>query len=249
MASGNSKKLLSNFVALGIVQGANFVLPILVMPFVLRKIGTGMFGVVSVAQVVMVFLSTVADYGFNLTATREVSLNKSDPEKISRLLSTVVGAKMLICAVCFILLLICLPVFPVLREHRLLYLLGFVYVAGQAFVPGWLFQGMEKMQYITLTTMLARILFVVMVFLFIAGPGDYIYFLFFLGSANLVAGIFSIWLAFRLFRLRFFSPRWADVRTELKDGWHITASNLSINTYQYVNIVVLRLFTNDITVG
>ena len=51
MASGDGKKLVSNFFALGIIQGANFVLPVLVMPFVIRHIGADLFGVVSIAQV------------------------------------------------------------------------------------------------------------------------------------------------------------------------------------------------------
>jgi PST family polysaccharide transporter len=41
----------------------------------------------------------------------------------------------------------------------------------------------------------------------------------------------------------------ADIVHELREGWQITLSNLSINTYQYINILVLRLFTNDLIVG
>jgi len=249
MASGHRKKLLSNFIALGIIQGANFVLPVLVMPFVIPKIGADLFGVVSVAQVVMIFLSTISDYGFNLTATRDIAFYKDDKEKISRIFSNVLASKFMICALTFILLLILIPVIPVLKNHYALYLLGFVYVIGQSALVGWFFQGMEKMQYITISTLVARVLFVVLVFIFIREKSDYIYFLFFLGIGNIIAGVFSIFLAFRIFKLDLYSPKWIDIKHELKEGWHITVSNLSINTYQYINILVLRLFTNDLVVG
>ncbi len=249
MASGHRKKLLSNFIALGIIQGANFVLPILVMPFVIPKIGPDLFGVVSVAQVVMIFLSTISDYGFNLTATRDIAFYKDDKEKISRIFSNVLSSKFMICGLTLILLLILTSVIPALKNHYVLYLLGFVYVIGQSTLVGWFFQGMEKMQYITISTLIARVLFVILVFIFIRDKGDYIYFLFFLGIGNIIAGIFSIFLAFRIFKLDFYIPRRIDIRHELKEGWHITVSNLSINTYQYINILVLRLFTNDLVVG
>jgi PST family polysaccharide transporter len=35
----------------------------------------------------------------------------------------------------------------------------------------------------------------------------------------------------------------------LREGWQLTVSNLSINTYQYINILVLRFFSNDLIVG
>ncbi len=249
MASGDSRKLLANFLALGIIQGANFVLPVLVMPFVIRRIGANLFGVVSVAQVVMIFLSTISDYGFNLTATRDIAVFKEDKEKISRIFSTVLISKFFICGLAFLFLLLLTSVVPVLKSHFILYLLGFVYVIGQSALVGWFFQGMEKMQYITISTLVARLLFVALVFVFIRDKGGYIYFLFFLGIGNIVAGFFSIYLAIRVFKLKYYRPDWVDIKNEIKEGWHITASNLSINTYQYINILVLRLFTNDLVVG
>ena len=81
MQTNYRSKLFSNFVALGFVQGANFLLPLLVMPFVIKQIGIDGFGVVSVAHVVMIYLSTITDYGFNLTATRDVVLQKHEQYK------------------------------------------------------------------------------------------------------------------------------------------------------------------------
>ena len=84
-------KLFSNFFSLSIIQGTNFLIPLLVMPYVISRIGVSWFGVISVAQVVMVYLSTVSDYGFNLTATRDIALIKDggNTEMISRIFFTV----------------------------------------------------------------------------------------------------------------------------------------------------------------
>jgi polysaccharide transporter, PST family len=249
MSDHYSRKLVSNFLSLSIVQGTNFLLPIIVMPYVIGRIGTAGFGVISVAHVIMIYLSSISDYGFNLTATKDISLFRGDRVKISKIFFLTLASKLLITLFCFFLLLILILFIPTVHQHLSLYLLGFLYVVGQSILVSWFFQGMEKMQYITVSTLLARIVFVLLVFIFIRQKEDNIFFLFFLGIGNIIAGLFSIYLAIRIFKLKFIQPRWSEIIFELKEGWHITVSNLSINTYLYTNIFILRIFTNDLVVG
>jgi polysaccharide transporter, PST family len=249
MDIGYKKTIVSNFLALGIVQGANFILPILVMPFVIRKIGADGFGVVSVAQVVMIFLSTFSDYGFNLTGARDIAVHKGNVTRISTIFSTVLVCKMLISGISLLLLVILVAWVPVFHAHPSLYLLGFVYVIGQSLLPGWFFQGMEKMHFIAICNLASRVLFVVLIFLFIRRREDEVFFLFFLGLGNILAGVMGICFALRMFRLKFAIPLRSNIVTELRSGWQLTVSNLSINVCQYSNIFILRMFTGDLIVG
>src|SRR5260221_3611997 len=100
----NRKRLFSNFAALGIIQGTNFLLPILVIPYVIKRVGADGFGVIAIAQVVMMFFATVADYGFNLTATRDVSLRKDNRNAVSKIFFSVLITRLLICLALFLLL-------------------------------------------------------------------------------------------------------------------------------------------------
>ena len=144
MQENYRSKLFSNFIALGIIQGANFILPLLVMPFVIQQIGIARFGVVSVAHVFMIYLATISDYGFNLTATRDVVLKKNDKAALSKIFCTVLLSKGLITACLFLLVLLLVFIVPFFQTHKTLYLLGFIYVAGQATMVGWFFPGSRK---------------------------------------------------------------------------------------------------------
>src|SRR5687767_13714458 len=93
------KRKLAIFMVMGILQGSNFILPVLVMPFVIKKIGADGYGVVAVAQVVMLIFCTVTDYGCNLTATRALALQRDKVSENARLFFTVLAAKMVICIV------------------------------------------------------------------------------------------------------------------------------------------------------
>jgi PST family polysaccharide transporter len=250
MESTNRRnRIFSNFMALGILQGTNFLLPVLVMPFVIKKIGADGYGVVAVAQVVMLIFCTVTDYGFNLTATRALALHRDDVSKNARLFFTVLAAKMVICIVLFGVLLLLITLIPFFKLHFQLYLFGFTWVIGQSLLVSWFFQGMEKMKYITIFTLLSRLLFVALVFAFIRHKSDNRFFILFMGVGSLVAGIGSIFQAIRFFKLPVVRPMWSDVVHELKEGWPVMLSNISINTFLSVNVFILRLFTNDLVAG
>lgn len=249
MLPGKKNKLSYNFFSLSIVQVINSLLQLLIIPYVISVIGPDGFGIVAVAQVVMFYLSAFTDYGFNQTATRDIALYRTDRIKISRIFFRILFSKLLLCFLAFIILLILLLFVPVFRTHTLLYLMAFVFVVGQSTLVSWFFQGLERMQFIALATLLARLLFILLVFFFIKSKADDFLFLFFLGFSNLIAGSVTIFAAWHIFKLQFIRPSWADIGQELKEGWHITITNLSNNTSQYANIFILRFFTNDLLVG
>jgi PST family polysaccharide transporter len=249
MLSGKKNKLVYNFFSLSIIQAIIALLQLLVIPYTIKMIGIDGFGVVAVAQVVMLCLSAFADYGFNQTATRDISLYRSDRVVISRIFFRVLFAKLILCFFAFIFLLVLLLCVPVFRAHTLLYLMAFVFVVGQSSLVTWFFQGLEKMQFIALITLSGRIVFVLLVFFFIKSKEQDFLFLFFLGTGTLIAGVASIFSAYRLQKLEFIKPSRADILQEFREGWHVTLANLSSYTCQYANIFILRIFTNDLVAG
>jgi PST family polysaccharide transporter len=249
MPSRAAGKLFSNFMGLSLIQGANLLLSFLVLPYLIIRIGADRFGVIAIAQMVMTWLCTVADYGFNLTATRSIALEKEDPEKISRIFSTTLSAKILITLILLAGLLVPWIIFRSYGHNFLLYLFAFAFVAGQSLFVNWFFQGIEKMQYIAVSTLVGRLIFVVLVFIFINKREDDVYYLLFFGIGNIIAGLLSIILAVKFFNIKLRIPERSDIIREFKDGWQITVSSLTVNSYFYSNIFILRVFTNDLTVG
>lgn len=221
-------------------------LSLIVIPYVIIKVGAAGFGAIAVAQMVMTYLSVVADYGFTLTATRDVALYKDDRSKISKIFFTVLTSKIIITAVLFILLILVGMLVP---DHFLLYLLGFTYVIGQSLFVSWFLQGIEKMHYITISTLIGRLIFVALVFILIDDKDDSIFYLLAFGIGNIISGVISIYMAVRACKLKFIIPKRSDISYELKEGWQITVSSLTINSYFYSNVIILRFFTNDLTVG
>ncbi len=249
MSAVSTPILWKNIFSLGFVQAANSLLQLLVMPYVIARIGVDQYGVVAVAQVLMFYLSTFTEYGFNQTGTRDVSLNRQNGQVLSGIFSRVMLTKLILCVVAFAVLLLLAGVVPFIRDHFVLYCLAFVYVPGMVLMPTWYLQGHERMRELAVVTLSSRILFVILVFIFIKNAGDAALYVFFLGLGSLLPGLISIVRSWQKDGLQWMPVSRKAVTTLLKEGWHITASNLSMNIIQYGNIFILRLFANDLVTG
>ncbi len=248
MAAPN-KLLTKNFLSLSFVQAINSMLQLLIIPFLIGIVGAEGFGVIAVAQVLMFFLSTLTEYGFSQTATRSIAIGKENAALVSTTFFTVYFTRLLLCILAFLILLVLVNTVPLFRENSFLYLTGFAFVVGQALLLNWFFQGIEKMWYIAIFTLIARVMFVLAVFIFIRKEEDGFLYLLFLGAGSIMAGLASFVFVYRKFRLRFLVPGWKEIKAEIKGGWPFTLTNLSMNSSQYINIFILRLFTNDLVVG
>lgn len=231
------------------MQGINFLIPLLVTPYVISKVGIDGIGVIAIAQTVMIYLSTITDYGFNVSATKEIAQNKNDRFKTSKIFYTVLASKVIITAFLFVALLMFAYFIPALQDHFMLYILGFTFVIGQCLSVNWFFLGIEKMHFITIGSLFSRLIFVILLFVFIQKKEDDLFFLFFLGVGNVLAATASIFIAIAFSRLKYIRPVWADIIDEYKKGWQVTVSILSLNTYLFSGIFILRFFTNDLIVG
>lgn len=249
MLSAKKNKLIYNFFSLGAVQAISSLIQLIVIPHVISKIGVDGFGVVAVAQVVMFYLAVFTDYGFNQTATRNIALCKDDQKKVSEIFFRVYFSRLFLCSVAFIVLLALVLFIPFFRDHLFLYVMAFAFVVGQSLLTSWFFQGLERMHFSAVAMLIGRVLFAVLVFLFIRNKDDDFLFLFFLGIGNIVAGLISIVTAFRICKLQFIKPSRGDIRKELNDGWQIAISHLSNSTCHYANIFILRFFATDLVVG
>jgi len=238
-----------NFLALGILQGTNFLIPLIIMPYLVSTIGIDSYGVVSFVQVVMIYFFSLTDYGFAITATQEIATNKSDLSKVSKIFSIVVSTKIVLILFSAISITFLLFVVPDLKEEQLTVILGFALVIGQTSLPTWFFQGMEKMKYITYINLAAKLIFTVLIFVFINEKADHPYVLFFFGLGNLLSGIFGIFYAVRTYNISFQLATVKEVQLELKKGWGLFVANFSITSYMNSNLFILKLFATNEIVG
>jgi PST family polysaccharide transporter len=249
LISKENKNIYQNFLSLGAIQATNYLLPLITLPYIIRVIGTDNFGVVSLAQAVLSFLTVFVDYGFGLSATRDVSIHRNDKHRLSEIFSEVFVVKFLICLACLVLLIILINTFPQFQQESLLYYFGFSLVLGQSIVPVWFYQGIEKMKYLTYLNLGSKLVFTVLIFVLITEADDYVYIIVLSALGNIFSGLVGIFLAFSKFEIKFVFPTVERIKGQFKEGWPIFVSNFAITSYNNANIIILGFFATTAIVG
>jgi PST family polysaccharide transporter len=241
-----SSPLGRNLLYLYLVQGANYLFPLLTLPYLSRVLGPGGFGLLAVGQSLAFYLQLLTDYNFALSGTREVARHREDPKALSRILSGVLGAKLLLVLPAFLLALLALRL-PVLQGQEKVVFSALFWAVAWGLSPVWFFQGLERMRRVALLELLTRALATFGVFLLVRGPEGVHLPLLLNGVAALGASLLGyFWLA-REVGLAL--PRLGEAFLYLRLGWSLFFFRLAVSLYTAANPLILSLFVPPAQVG
>jgi len=246
----NHKRLIENIFSLGVLQAANYALPLLVLPFLARVLGVEKLGLMAFSIAMMQVFVVLTDYGFNLSSSREASILRDEPEKLSRLFASVTTLRIAFMVAGFLLLTALVFSIPRLEQDATLYLASYVLVIGNALFPLWLFQGLERLKLASLVQIASKALTQGAVFILVNKPEDVVMAAFLHGSGNLLGAlIIWIWIPHALNHAKLAMPKCFELKKQITQGWHVFISTAAINIYTNSNVLILGLVTNPGVVG
>jgi PST family polysaccharide transporter len=249
LATETRRRLFENFLSLSFLQVANYIFPLITLPYLVRVLGPEKFGLISFAQAFIGYFVILTDYGFNLSATREIAIYREDKEKISEIFSSVMVIKFFLFLLALGIMSAIIFTFEKFKQDWKIYYLTFGMVLGQVLFPVWFFQGMERMKYITFLNILAKLIFTIAIFVFVRKVEDYLYVPLLNSSGFIVAGVLGLWIILKDFGIEFKMPSWKEIKYQLKEGWYIFISTVAISLYTISNTFILGLFTNNTIIG
>ncbi|NVO02403.1 MAG: flippase [Bacteroidetes bacterium] len=241
--------ILENFFSLSVLNAISFLFPLITIPYLTRVLGPEKFGVVSFALVIMQYFIIFTSFGFAYSATQQISINQNNIKKVSAIFSAVISVKLLISILCGIVLMLLIVLSDQFRGDYLIFIYSFGMVIGDALVPVWLFQGMEKMKFITIVNFASKLIFTLLIFVYVQKESDYFIVPLFNTLGFLVAGIISFLIAFKIFKLSIVLPKASEIKIQMKEAWPIFVSTFSMNLYRNANVLLLGFFTNYTLVG
>jgi len=247
--SEDKKRLLSNFFSLSVLQALNMLLPLMTLPYLVRVLGVENFGLVNFSLSIIMYFNILVSFGFELSATREISINRDNPEKISKIFSTVMIIKILLFLFSFIFLSLLIFFIDSLHEHLLLYYVTFGFVFGNLLFPTWFFQGMEQMKYITYINLVSRVFFTIMIFVLVQESNDFIYVPLLNSIGVIFGGIYSLWLIFNLYKIKITIPNKQDFLLHLKDSYLFFLSRVANEGSRFYAITLIGMTFGNIIVG
>lgn len=245
----NNKVLVKNFTSLSLLQLANYIFPVITLPYLVRVLGPEKYGVINFAAAFSAYFVIITDYGFNLSATQEISVNRNDKEKVSEIFSSVLTIKIILFFLSSGIFFLIVNMFELFSNDAGLYSIMFIGVVGIVLFPLWVYQSVEQMKYILIINVAIRSVTIVSIFLLVKVENDYLLLAVIYTITQVMTGITGLFFAIRKFDLRYLFPSKVQLLEQLKKGWNLFLSSIWINLYTTSNVFILGLFAPNSVVG
>lgn len=135
---------------LAIFQLAKMVFPFLILPILTRRLSVETYGNLTFIKTVMNFLQIFLDFGFMLSATKEIAKIKDDTNKIQQIMADTLLARLLLGGIGFLLIVILSFFFPILGHNFLFTITSYLTVFLSIFLFDFLFRGLEVIHVMTI---------------------------------------------------------------------------------------------------
>ncbi|WP_035058805.1 flippase [Andreprevotia chitinilytica] len=242
-------RLRGNIFALYIVQGLNYALSLVTFPFLARTLGADGFGVMNYAFAAIQYGVLFTDFGFNLSATREIAQVRHDPAAAARVFWKVTWAKSLLALLSCAVLAVLISVIGSWQQHAAVFGWSLVYIVSSVFFPIWYFQGFEEMRVASALTVLARALMLGLLIWLVQGPHDVALAVVLQAAPAMLAGAIWWFTAWGLPRPQWSVPNAIEIRQSMRDSWPFFLSAISTNLYTTSTAVLLGFFAAPAQVG
>lgn len=237
----------NNFFHLFFIQASNYIFPLITLPYLGRTLGASNFGHLIFASAIVQYFILITDYGFSLSATRTIAINKHDQNFIDDVFSSVFYAKIVLMLICLFLLNIVYFIIPGI-SFLLLYV-SFISVIGNIMFPFWFFQGIERVKEVSYMTTISKLIVLLGIFIFVKSSSDTIIAAFFQSSAMVVSGFLSILYLKKRSLIKMKRPNYNSIKRELTDGFSLFLSTVATSFYTTLNVVILGFYSCPLVLG
>ncbi|MFH1727516.1 MAG: oligosaccharide flippase family protein [Pseudomonadota bacterium] len=245
----DKKRLVENFLSLSALQVATYLFPLITLPYLVKVIGSAKYGVVAFAWSFNMFFQILIDFGFDLSATKDLSIYRDNKQKISELFSSVMVIKLILTLTSFIILITVILLIPKFRDEKTIHIYSFLMIVGLSLFPAWFFQGLEKMKYITVLNILMKTIFLILIFIFIKKESDYVYIPLLSAIGEFVALFVAFYEIFKRFKIKFYFPKYSTLIFYFKGSLQFFLSRISVSFFNSSSVFVLGFFVQENVLG
>jgi len=174
--------------------------------YLARSLGAVAFGLLNFALAFLMYLNLIVDFGLSMYGKREIA---KDRDKTSQIAINVFSIKFLLAFVVFVVAMLIVLLAVDSLELKLLFIGTFLLVFYHALEAGWVFQGMEKMEFSGLIRMTYTGLSLALILFFIKSAADLVkvpYLMFISGITVACVFLYIFFKYFASFKLKHFSP-------------------------------------------
>lgn len=244
----NEKKIVKNTSMLYLLNIAKIVFPLITLPYLTRVLSVETYGMVAYVKAFMQYMQLVVDFGFLLSGTKDIALALGDQQKINHEVGDIFIARILLCVVAFIALMIAALFIPILGQNLLYTILSYGSVFLTVFLMDFYFRGIERMEIITIRFVVMRGVAALLTFVFVKSDADILW-IPILSIVGSLMAIILVWFQLRKLNVKISPQGLIPALRKLKESFVYFASNMATTAFNALNTLLIGIFLDPTSVA
>ena len=248
--SNDGKVLISNFGYLSLLEIISKFFPFITTPYLARILGVECFGLLAIGTAVVTYFECLTNYGFAYTSVREAARHRNNIEELSYIYTNTLYTKFVLMIISLLIVIICIYFVPFISKYALVIICTFLLLPGAVLNTDWMFQALEDMKYITIRSVITKVIFTLSIFVFIHRPEDYLWQPILTGLGTIIPSILSMIILKNKYKIRIQTiPSFSGVLNQLKDGFNMFISLFLPTIYTQLNTLFLGNYNGNYATG
>lgn len=241
------KSIKLNFVYNVLLNVSSVIFPLITAPYIARVLEPDGVGLFNFAGTYAGYFALVALLGIPTYGVREVAKTREDKQGLARLVSEMMSIALITTIVVSTIYIISIAMVGQLKENYIIFLFSGFAVYLAPFKINWYYQGLEEFGFITLRSLIIRVLSIICLFLFVHEKSDLIIYIIINVSSIVIADIWNFTKMWRFGVHPYFTMR--GLKKHLKPLWLLFASSIAISIYTVLDTLMLGFIKDYTEVG
>ncbi|MEW4354709.1 flippase [Streptococcus pneumoniae] len=168
------KSIKYNFLMNIILKMSSVIFPLITFPYVSRVLLSEANGKIAFASSVVSYFSLVASLGIPSYGIRKCAEVRDDRSRLSKIVQELLIINTICTLLSYIVFIILMFTIPKFSEESTLFYITSVTILFNMLGVEWFYQAIEQYQYITVRNILFKIVSIILMFVFIHHPSDYV---------------------------------------------------------------------------
>lgn len=249
MGNKKDRRLLNNTIMMYLMTVAKLVIPLISLPYLTRVLSVGCYGSVSFVKSLMNYFQILMDFGFLLSATKDIMNYLKKGESPNKIIGDSLYAQFILGAIAIIGGVVCLFCFDILKGFELYTMLSLINVLLSIFLFEYVFKAYEQMGKIAIRYTLMKLVALILTLIFIKSDKDVLLIPIFDIIASMIAIVLvAVQMKKMGIKVDFDIRRIKEAWKSLKNSFIYFISNFATTAFGALNTVIIgiALTTSDV---
>ena len=215
--------------------------PFFTFPYLTRVLSIDGYALMAYVKAVMAYMQLWVDFGFILSATKNIVQAENSPKIINQIVSDTMLARILLGVAGAGILAILSITIPLLRQNLLFTWLSYGAVFLSCFMADYLFRGLERMHEITVRFVTMKGISTALTFVFVRSDADLLY-IPILDIMSSGVALVLIYFQFDKYNVHLILPSFKRAWAYLKESFEYFLSSVATTAFGALNTLLIGIF-------